>query len=126
VLSAVGWSRWAALDRGQQQAARIRELLRGVWFLRSLPLPRLERLVRGADPRLVSAGEDVIRLGEAGDEFYVIERGRVDIVEFGTQQSAGEGFGEIALLRDVPRTATVRACTELQLWAISRPAFIGV
>jgi hypothetical protein len=116
---------FARLDAGQEEAGRVRELLRGVSFLSPLPLPRLERLVRAARPVAVAAGETVIRAGEIGNEFFVVADGTVDIVEYGRHQGPGSGFGEIALLRDVPRTATVRAATDVRLLALTRPAFIG-
>jgi hypothetical protein len=115
----------ARLDAGQEVASRVRELLRGVSFLAPLPLPRLERLVRHAQPVEVPAGTVVVSAGEVGDEFYVIEDGSVEIVEYGRRQGPGSGFGEIALLLDVPRTATVRAATEVKLWSLTRPTFIA-
>jgi MFS family permease len=134
-LSAVGvafgigamlaWRSLARLDAGQEEAGRVRELLRGIRFLAPLPLPRLERLVRGAQPITLPAGSVVIRMGDPGDKFFVIEDGAVEIVEYGRRQGPGDGFGEIALLRDVPRTATVRAVTDVGLWNITRPAFIA-
>jgi hypothetical protein len=121
----LAWRSYGRIDVGQEQAGRVRELLRGVSFLAPLPLTRLERLVRGAREMTVAEGEDVIRIGESGDEFFVIERGDVEIVEYGRRQGPGEGFGEIALLRDVPRTATVRAANDLRLWALTRRTFIA-
>jgi hypothetical protein len=124
-LAVVSLRSYAALDTGQQEAERVRDLLRGIRFLAPLPLPRLERLVRGARPVDIPAGTAVIRQGEPGHEFFVIERGDAEIIEYGRRQGPGEGFGEIALLQDVPRTASVRALTELRLWAITRSAFIA-
>jgi MFS family permease len=116
---------FARLDYGQEEAGRVRELLRGVSFLAPLPLPRLERLVRAARPVTVPAGATVIRAGESGQEFFVVADGTVEIVEYGRRQGPGSGFGEIALIRDVPRTATVRAATDVSLLALTRAVFIG-
>ena len=121
----VGQRTFARLDMGQEEAGRVRELLRGVSFLAPLPLPRLERLVRAARPVALAAGQTVIRAGEHGEEFFVLADGTVDVVEYGRRQGPGSGFGEIALLRDVPRTATVRALTDVKLLALTRNAFLG-
>jgi hypothetical protein len=115
----------AHLDAGQEKASRVRDLLCNVRFLAPLPLPRLERLVRGAEPAAVPAGTTIVRAGESGSEFFVIEEGSVEIEEYGRRQGPGEGFGEIALLLDRPRTATVRAITDVHLWTISRGAFVA-
>ncbi|MFZ0043573.1 MAG: MFS transporter [Solirubrobacteraceae bacterium] len=121
----LGWPAFLALDRGQEVAGRLRELVRGIGFLAPLPLPRLERLVRDAHALEVGAGEVIITLGERGEEFFMIERGEVEVVEYQRCLGTGEGFGEIALLHDVPRTATVRATVQTQLWVLTRRAFIG-
>lgn len=113
------------LDAGQQEAGRVRELLRGITFLAPLPLPRLERLVRRARPLTVPAGTEVITAGDPGTEFYAIASGMAEIVEYGRTQGPGSGFGEIALLADVPRTATVRALTDLELWSLDRVSFVA-
>ena len=115
----------AQLDAGQEEASRLRELLRGIRFLAPLPLPRLERLVRRAEAVTVPAGATVITAGEPGTEFYVIANGVVEIVEYGRTQGPGSGFGEIALLANVPRTATVRAVTDLALWSLNRGSFVA-
>ena len=75
----------------------------------------------------VPAGTAVVREGEPGDRFYVVDKGEVEIlVEGEPPRREGEGtyFGEIALLRDVPRTATVRALEPLRLFAVERDDFL--
>lgn len=125
VAGVLAWRALSRLDEGQEEAGRVRELLRGVSFLRPLPLPRLERLVRNARPESVASGTTIMKKGDEGEDFYVIEEGTVEIVEYGREQHAGEGFGEIALLKQVPRTATVKASTDVRLRVLARPAFIG-
>ena len=76
----------------------------------------------------VRPGDVVIREGDPGDRFYVIEAGRVEVTSGGAlvgHRGPGEYVGEIALLRDVPRTATVTALTELTLYALERDVFLG-
>ena len=121
----LAWPRLAHLDAGQEETTRVRELLRAVPFIAPLPLPRLERLVRYTRPLDIAAGETIVCKGEPGDDFFVIESGTVTIVEPGHQQGAGDGFGEIALLRDIPRTATVRAATDVRLRALNRVPFLA-
>jgi hypothetical protein len=125
VLAIITRRALSQLDAGQQEAGRIRELLRGITFLAPLPLPRLERLVRRAQPLTVPAGTEVITAGDPGTEFYAIADGMAEIVEYGRTPGPGSGFGEIALLADVPRTATVRALTDLTLWSLDRVSFVA-
>jgi len=125
VMTALLLPALARVDAGQEQAARVRELLRGLAFLAPLQLPRLERLVQEAQPTRVAAGSVILRAGEPGDTFFALERGEVEIVEYRRRQGPGTGFGEIALLRDVPRTATVRAVTDAELWTITRRSFVA-
>ena len=75
----------------------------------------------------MAAGQDVIVQGEIGDRFYVIDHGQVEVIEDGKpkrEQADGECFGEIALIRDVRRTATVSALRETRLLALDRERFI--
>ncbi len=81
------------------------------------------------------AGQIIFHMGEMGDKFYVIEAGEVEVLapDMGRQPSGvinrlspGDFFGEIALLRAIPRTATIRAITPTRLLAISREDFESV
>ncbi|HEX3299222.1 MAG TPA: MFS transporter [Actinomycetota bacterium] len=94
------------------------------------PLPRmdLERLARQLDRIDTPAGTEVIRQGDVGDRFYVIDGGRFEIVIDGKPiavQTEGDYFGEIALLQDVPRTATVRAIEDGAVWALDQEEFLA-
>lgn len=94
------------------------------------PLPRmdLERLARQLDRIDTPAGTEVIRQGDVGDRFYVVDDGRFEIVIDGKPiavQGEGDYFGEIALLQDVPRTATVRAIDDGAVWALDQEEFLA-
>ncbi len=115
-------------DRAEDGYLRELRLIRSVAMFRPLSAPVLERLA--SDAKTVSAvpGAAIIAEGERGDRFYVIANGRAD-VEVGGQVTrtlgTGDGFGEIALLHDIPRTATVRATAPTQLVAIEREPFLA-
>jgi len=105
------------------------DLLRAVPLFAPLPERSIERLARCAVVVDVTAGEEVFHLGDGGDLFYVIESGEAEVViadDLTTTVGPGDSFGEIALLRDVPRQATVRAATDLRLRAIGRRVFLEV
>jgi MFS family permease len=99
------------------------ELLRRVPILAALPEPVLERLAREAAPASYPAGTTIVREGDAGDRFYVVSAGRVAIL--GRELGPGEAFGEIALLRDVPRTATATAVTDVSAVTLERAPFVA-
>ncbi len=99
------------------------QLLQGVPTLAPLPVATLELLAGALAEVRLPAGAVVIHEGESGDRFYVVDEGEVEIE--GKRFGHGEGFGEIALLRDVPRTATVTAATDVKLWALERDEFIA-
>jgi hypothetical protein len=104
------------------------ELLQAIPIFSPLTPPVLEQLATRLAPVHASAGDEVIRRGDHGDRFYVVDKGEVEIlIEGEPSRREGEGsyFGEIALLRDVPRTATVRAATDTELFALDREHFLA-
>ena len=122
VLALLSRPRLRALD-ARTAAPAATGLLRGVPMLAGLPEPVLERLAREAVSVAFPAGSVVLREGDVGDRFYVVERGEVAIL--GRHFGPGEGFGEIALLRDVPRTATATAVTDVSLASLEREPFVA-
>jgi MFS family permease len=104
------------------------ELLRRVPVFAPLPVPELERLAKALTPMRAEEGSTLFRQGDLGDRFYVIREGRAGVEIDGShvrELAAGDSFGEIALVRDVPRTATVRALTALDLLALERDVFVA-
>jgi MFS family permease len=102
--------------------------LRALPLFAPLPAPPLEGLARSVVPVEAAPGTVVVREGEPGDRFYVIADGEVGVSVAGTEVatlSRGDCFGEIALLRDVPRTATVVARTRVLLDALDRETFLA-
>jgi predicted MFS family arabinose efflux permease len=102
-------------------------LLRTLPIFAPLPAPTLEGLGRSVEHVRVAAGDVIITEGETGDRFYAIADGEVEITRGGElldTRRRGEGFGEIALLHDVPRTATVTARTDTLLLALDREPFV--
>jgi predicted MFS family arabinose efflux permease len=122
------WTRLQKLDAKAVVPEQALELLRGIEIFAPLPAPTLERLARRLTPLPVAAGETVFREGDAGDRFYVVGAGRF-VVSAGDvrlrELGPGDFFGEIALLRDVPRTATVSAAEEGELFALGRDDFLA-
>jgi CRP-like cAMP-binding protein len=98
-------------------------------LFRELPAERVSSLATKFVPRSVPAGTDVVKYGEHGDEFYLVAKGSVDVLspEGKKLVSLGDGevFGEIALLRNVPRTATVRTSSDTLLLVLSREVFLA-
>ena len=119
--------RLRGLDRSVAEPAGV-ELLGSTPLFAPLARPLLEHLAGRMVRVEVPAGETVVREGDVGDRFYVIESGSLAATFEGRPLSTmgpGECFGEIALLRDVPRTATVTAVEDSVLQAVERDDFLA-
>jgi MFS family permease len=127
VAALLAWPQLRRLDRAAQAPPTV-ELLRRIPIFAPLPPAVLEQLARDARAIHVDPGQRIVTQGEAGDDFYVIASGDVDVEpDTGAPRVLHEGdhFGEIALLRDVPRTATVSARSTVDLVAIDRDTFLA-
>jgi MFS family permease len=127
VLAVVFWRRLQAVD-GDTLAPAELALLRSLALFRPLPPATLDQLASALIAVSATDGEEIIRQGDSGDRFYVIAKGEVDVASDGQHVGTlGEGdyVGEIALLRDVPRTATVTAKGDVELYALERDEFLG-
>ena len=128
VAAVLAWPRFRRLDAETAQAPAFVDLLRSIPIFAPLPEAVLEQLARDARTVAVPAGDRIISEGERGDDFYVIVRGGAEVVAGGKPPhllQEGESFGEIALLRDVPRTATVTATADTELLAVGRDSFLS-
>ena len=102
-------------------------LLRSLRLFTGLGPPALEGLARSLERREVEAGTTLIAEGEMGDEYYVIGRGEFAVSREGRDlgvRGRGDGVGEIALLRDIPRTATITAVGPGTVYALDRESFL--
>jgi CRP-like cAMP-binding protein len=102
-------------------------LVQRVPMFQPLSLAAKERVAANLVSQSVPAGQVVIRAGEHGDRFYIVGDGALEITAKGLRTTADEGdyFGEIALLRDVPRTATVTALVDSHLYVLQRDDFLA-
>jgi predicted MFS family arabinose efflux permease len=104
------------------------DLLAALPMFSPLAPASLEFLARRLVPTSVPAGTAIVREGEASDRFYLVVRGRVEVTQGGRPlriEGPGEFFGEIGLLRNVPRTATVTAVDDTELVSLVREDFLG-
>jgi MFS family permease len=127
LLALATYRRLAHIDKGIAAATAELEFIDQVPMFAPLSVAAKERLAANLEPVSVPAGEVVIRAGDAGDRFYIVDRGELDIHAGGLHVIAqhADYFGEIALLRDVPRTATVTAAVDSELYALQRDDFLA-
>jgi cyclic nucleotide-binding protein/MFS transporter len=124
----LAWPRLRRLDSESDVPERRLELLRDIPMFAPLPPVALEHLALALAPVTVPARGTVFRAGVPGELFYVIDSGEANVsIDRRTAGRLGPGgyFGEIALLENVPRTATVKAVSDLELLCLDRDRFIG-
>jgi cAMP-dependent protein kinase regulator len=101
-------------------------------MLRTLDPEQKEMIVKAfSGPLVMQPGENVIKQGDIGDTFYLLESGTVDVYikKGGADEmkvhtyKAGDSFGELAIMYNAPRAATCRVATEATLWALDRVSF---
>jgi hypothetical protein len=120
--------RFVTIDRTLPAADPHADLVRGLGMFAPLPLAAVDLLVTRLTPREYPAGAQVIREGEAGSDYQLVLDGSADVSVRGVARRAlgpGDGFGEIALLRDTPRTATITATTHLRTLSLERADFLA-
>jgi MFS family permease len=126
LLTIITYRRLVEIDQTVAPAPEL-ELIERVPMFAPLSIAAKERVAGKLAPLSVAAGDVVIRSGEAGDRFYIVGEGELDISAEGLHRTAhrADYFGEIALLRDVPRTATVKALVDSKLFALQRDDFLA-
>jgi MFS family permease len=128
VLTILTFPRLRAVDASVVVPERQLRILQSIPLFSPLPPTTLERLAAHLSPVTAPAGTEFVREGDAGDLFYVVAAGRVEVsTEGGRVGELGPGdyFGEIALLRDLPRSATCTATTNVELYTIDRDRFVS-
>lgn len=123
----VAGRRFLAIDQHARVPVVEIALLRSLPLFALLPPPTIESLARALEQLSVKAGTDVIVQGDSGETFYAIADGTVDVVRDGSRVaglSRGDGFGELALLHNRPRNATVTARSDCLLYTLSADVFV--
>jgi MFS family permease len=120
------WRQLARIDREMLPPADELAIVEGVPLFAPLSIAAKEHMAARLVEVPVTAGEVVIRTGDSGDRFYMVADGALEVTN-GVHAEAhrGDFFGELALLRDIPRTATVIATTRSRLYALEREDFLA-
>lgn len=129
LLVILTWSRVSRID-ATATAPEAHELrvLGSVPIFAPLPGMTLEHLAGRLVPLRLEPNTEIVREGDPGDRFYIVAEGTVEVSEYGrpiAELGAGGYFGEIALIRDVARTATVTTKTAVVLYALDRDDFLA-
>jgi MFS family permease len=122
------WRRILRIDRTAAAPKRGLSLLRNVPMLAPLSVAAMEHLAEHLSSQAVPSGKRIIGQGDTGDRFYVISEGQFEVTRDGRRVATlgpGDYFGEIALLRDTPRIATVIALADSEVFILERGEFIA-
>ncbi len=128
VSTAVVWGRLMSIDRVGSLPGPGLSLIRRMQLFAPMSPPELETVSHHLIPFDAAVGRVIVKEGDEGDLFYVIAEGEADVTVGGRAVAvleSGDHFGEIALLRDVPRTATVSARTALHGFVLARDQFLA-
>jgi MFS family permease len=129
LVAALSWRQLRQLDQHASVPGPTYALLAGIPFFAVLTQRVIERLARDLTPVTAAAGTRLTTEGQGGDTFYVVESGQLQVTQAGGRVlrtlGPGDWFGEIALLKDIPRTSTVTALTEVALQALNRRPFLS-
>ncbi|HET9675396.1 MAG TPA: MFS transporter [Gaiellaceae bacterium] len=127
LLTLLSWRGLVEIDKTVAAPTAELALVDAVPMFAPLSIAAKEYMARRLVSVPVSAGDVVIRAGDPGDRFYIVADGDFDVLADGADRKmvGGDYFGEIALLRDVPRTATIRAVVDGQLYALERADFLA-
>jgi len=114
------------VPKSDKQRKRLQQAAEKIMLLNRLDQEQLQTILDAMEERNVTEGDVVIQQGDDGDNFYIIEKGNYDIVIGGNKVGAYEGtgsFGELALMYNTPRAATITATTKGTLWSLDRQTF---
>ena len=126
------------VDKSSEERALLKSAIKTNALFTDFGPAEMEEFVDVFAPKKVKAGTKVIKQGDEGDSFYVVQSGSLDIfinmgngtnmveTQVGVPYTRGGSFGELALLYDSPRSATIKASEDSILWEISRKAFKGL
>ena len=123
------------IEKTEEQINKIKARIVSSFLFSNLEPNELEIVIGAMDEKHFKPGENVITQGENGDCLYVVEEGNLDCTKHFTQDGEekylktyvpGESFGELALLYNAPRAATIKAKTDCVLWVLDRETFNNI
>jgi MFS family permease len=129
LITLLSWRKLTEIDKEIAGPDAELDLIEGVPMFAPLPLAAKEHMAAALKPVPVSRGDAVIKVGQPGDRFFIVGEGEFEVEaqeqEVHARAGVGDHFGEIALLRNVPRTATVTALADSKLYALERDDFLA-
>ncbi len=120
------------ITKSPEEAEQIREVVKSIFLLNKLDDAQMNVVIQKMEPRSAKKGDWIIRQGDVGNEFYIIANGQCQtFIDFedGTtkmvkEYGRGDFFGELALMRNAPRAASIQAYSDtVELWALDRDTF---